>query len=153
MILNLAINARDAMPDGGTLTISTANTSLGPNASIAADLPTGDYVIVAVSDTGTGMSDEVLRNAFEPFFTTKPMGQGSGLGLSQVYGVANQSGGGVRIDSTIGVGTTVSVLFPRAPDDVRGAIGVAVWPGAGRRRGGASARARAAQPRDPGGGR
>ena len=118
VILNLAINARDAMPDGGTLTISTANTSLGPNASIAVDLPIGDYVIVAVSDTGTGMSEEVLRNAFEPFFTTKPIGEGSGLGLSQVYGVANQSGGGVRIDSSIGAGTTVSVLFPRAPDDV-----------------------------------
>jgi signal transduction histidine kinase len=118
VILNLAINARDAMPDGGTLTISTTNTSLGPNASVAADLPAGDYVIVAVSDTGTGMSEEVLRNAFEPFFTTKPIGEGSGLGLSQVYGVANQSGGGVRIDSTVGAGTTVSVLFPRAPDDV-----------------------------------
>ena len=103
VILNLAINARDAMPDGGTLAVSTANTSLGPTASMAADLPTGDYVIVTVSDTGTGMSDEVLRNAFEPFFTTKPIGQGSGLGLSQVYGIANQSGGGVRIDSCLSV--------------------------------------------------
>ena len=72
---------------------------------------------VAVSDTGTGMSEEVLRNAFEPFFTTKPPGQGSGLGLSQVYGVASQSGGGVRIDSAVGKGTTVSVLFPRAAEE------------------------------------
>ena len=92
VILNLAINARDAMPDGGTLTIKTANTTLGPH-DASTDLPPGDFVVVAVSDTGTGMSEDVLRNAFEPFFTTKPPGQGSGLGLSQVYGVARQSGG------------------------------------------------------------
>jgi len=78
------------------------------------DLPSGDYVVVSVTDTGTGMSEEVARNAFEPFFTTKPPGQGSGLGLSQVYGVASQSGGGVRIDSVLGTGTTVRVFFPRA---------------------------------------
>ncbi|MEJ0018106.1 MAG: PAS-domain containing protein [Acetobacteraceae bacterium] len=113
VILNLAINARDAMPQGGTLTIATAKMTLGRN-SAAVDLPAGDYVAVSVSDTGTGMTEEVLRNAFEPFFTTKPPGQGSGLGLSQVYGVASQSGGGVRIDSAVGRGTTVSVLFPRA---------------------------------------
>ncbi len=115
VILNLAINARDAMPDGGTLTIATANTRLG-HRSATIDLPAGDYIVVAVSDTGTGMSDEVLHNAFEPFFTTKPPGQGSGLGLSQVYGVASQSGGGVRIESAVGKGTTVSVLFPRAAE-------------------------------------
>ena len=119
VILNLAINARDAMPDGGTLTITTAQDDAGPRTIAAIDLPPGDYVVVAVSDTGTGMSDEVLRNAFEPFFTTKPPGQGSGLGLSQVYGVASQSGGGVRIDSAIGKGTTVSVLFPRAAETDR----------------------------------
>jgi signal transduction histidine kinase/CheY-like chemotaxis protein len=113
VILNLAINARDAMPDGGTLTIRTANTTLGPR-DASTDLPAGDFVIVAVTDTGTGMSEDVLQNAFEPFFTTNPPGQGSGLGLSQVYGVARQSGGSVRIDSVIGKGTTVSVLFPRA---------------------------------------
>ena len=118
VILNLAINARDAMPDGGTLTIATANTTLGRDGATI-DLPAGDYVVVAVSDTGTGMSEEVLRNAFEPFFTTKPPGQGSGLGLSQVYGVASQSGGGVRIDSAVGKGTTVSVLFPRAAETDR----------------------------------
>jgi signal transduction histidine kinase len=116
VILNLAINARDAMPDGGTLTISSANTALGPHAATS-DLPPGDYVVVGVSDTGTGMTEEVLRNVFEPFFTTKPPGQGSGLGLSQVYGVASQSGGSVRIDSAVGQGTTVSVLFPRAAEE------------------------------------
>ena len=113
VILNLAINARDAMPDGGTLTIATANTTLAATAPRSTCRP-GDYVVVAVIDTGTGMSEVVLRNAFEPFFTTKPPGLGSGLGLSQVYGVASQSGGGVRIESAVGKGTTVSVLFPRA---------------------------------------
>ena len=113
VLLNLAINARDAMPDGGTLTIATANVTLDAQ-DPTVDLPPGEYVVVTVSDTGTGMTEEVLRNAFEPFFTTKPPGQGSGLGLSQVYGVASQSGGGVRIDSTVGKGTTVSVLLPRA---------------------------------------
>ncbi len=116
VILNLAINSRDAMPDGGTLTISTANATLGGHAA-ALGLPAGECVIVAVGDTGTGMSEEVQRNAFEPFFTTKPPGQGSGLGLSQVYGVASQSGGSVRIDSAIGKGTTVSVFFPRAAQE------------------------------------
>jgi signal transduction histidine kinase/ActR/RegA family two-component response regulator len=117
VILNLAINARDAMPDGGKLTIATSNVSLGPF-DRTSDMPPGDYVVVAVSDTGTGMSDEVVRSAFEPFFTTKPPGQGSGLGLSQVFGVASQSGGGVRIESAVDVGTTVSVFFPRIPADV-----------------------------------
>jgi signal transduction histidine kinase len=117
VILNLAINARDAMPDGGTLTISTNNMTLDAQGRVA-DLPAGEYVAVNVSDTGTGMTDEVLRNAFEPFFTTKPPGHGSGLGLSQVYGVARQSGGGVQIDSVVGAGTTVAVLFPRAVGDV-----------------------------------
>ena len=114
VILNLAINARDAMPRGGTLTISTTNTALDEASGTAVDLLPGDYVMVAVGDNGTGMNEEVMRNAFEPFFTTKPPGKGSGLGLSQVYGLANQSGGGVRIESRLGVGTTVSVLFPRA---------------------------------------
>jgi len=108
-ILNLAINARDAMPDGGSLTITTANA----RHEGSTDLAPGDYVVVAVSDTGTGMTDEIFRNAFEPFFTTKEPGQGSGLGLSQVYGLAGQLGGGVQIDSTIGRGTTVRVFLPR----------------------------------------
>jgi signal transduction histidine kinase len=110
VILNLAINARDAMPDGGTLTITTANATLGRSEELAP----GDYVVIAVSDSGTGMTEEILHNAFEPFFTTKQPGQGSGLGLSQVHGMASQSGGGVQIDSTVGKGTTVSVFFPRA---------------------------------------
>jgi CheY-like chemotaxis protein len=117
VILNLAINARDAMPDGGTLTIATDNVALDAQSRVA-DLPAGEYVAVNVGDTGTGMTDEVLRNAFEPFFTTKAPGHGSGLGLSQVYGVARQSGGGVRIDSAVGRGTNVAVLFPRAVRDV-----------------------------------
>jgi signal transduction histidine kinase len=116
VILNLAINARDAMPDGGRLTIATTNATLG-KAGSGVDLPPGDYVMIEMTDTGTGMSEEVLRNAFEPFFTTKPPGQGSGLGLSQVYGLAKQSGGTVQIDSTIGKGTTVRVYLPRAVVD------------------------------------
>jgi signal transduction histidine kinase len=116
VILNLAVNARDAMPDGGVLTITTANTSHDA-LDRTSDLPPGEYVVVAVSDTGTGMSDEVLSSALEPFFTTKPPGEGSGLGLSQVHGVASQAGGGVSITSAIGKGTTVSVFFPTIPVD------------------------------------
>ncbi|HEY3848132.1 MAG TPA: PAS-domain containing protein [Acetobacteraceae bacterium] len=116
VILNLAINARDAMAEGGVLTIATANLAVAESRG-AEELPVGDYVSVAVSDTGSGMTDEVLRNAFEPFFTTKPEGHGSGLGLSQVYGMASQSGGGVRIDSVLGRGTTVTVFLPRAEPD------------------------------------
>ena len=116
VILNLAINARDAMPDGGDLTLATRNALVG-QIDRPSELPPGEYVVVAVSDTGTGMTDEVMRSAFEPFFTTKPPGQGSGLGLSQVYGVASQSGGGVQIASAVGGGTTISVFFPRAGAD------------------------------------
>jgi signal transduction histidine kinase len=116
VVLNLAINARDAMPDGGLLTIATSNLSLASD-DAQDDLGPGDYVVIVVRDTGTGMSEEVLRNAFEPFFTTKPPGRGSGLGLSQVYGVTRQSGGSVRIDSAPGEGTSVMVLLPRAPVD------------------------------------
>jgi signal transduction histidine kinase/CheY-like chemotaxis protein len=113
VILNLAINARDAMEVGGSLTVETANVTLA--AAVAPEEPAaGDYVMVAVTDTGSGMSQEVLAKAFEPFFTTKAVGKGSGLGLSQVFGVAKQSGGGVRIDSTPGAGTSVRVYLPRA---------------------------------------
>jgi signal transduction histidine kinase len=116
VVLNLAINARDAMPEGGVLTIATSNLTVAESRN-AEDLPVGDYVNVAVTDTGTGMTEDVLRNAFEPFFTTKTEGQGSGLGLSQVYGLASQSGGGVRIDTALGRGTTVTVSLPRAAPD------------------------------------
>ena len=109
-IVNLAINARDAMPDGGVLTIATRNRTLGPGGA----LPPGDYVAVRISDTGTGMSPEVMARAFEPFFTTKAPGRGSGLGLSQVHGQAMQSGGDVLIESVLGEGTTVTLLMPRA---------------------------------------
>ncbi|HEX8526180.1 ATP-binding protein, partial [Allosphingosinicella sp.] len=110
-VLNLAINARDAMPDGGVLTISTA---LAVEED-APDLEPGDYVCVSVEDDGEGMAEDVLARAIEPFFSTKPLGKGTGLGLAQVYGVARQSGGTVRIDSAPGRGTRVRILLPRAP--------------------------------------
>jgi len=113
VILNLAINARDAMEVGGRLTIETANVMLGPPLR-SEEAPAGEYVMVAVADTGSGMSPDILSKVFEPFFTTKAVGKGSGLGLSQVFGLAKQSGGGVRIDSTPGVGTAVKVYLPRA---------------------------------------
>src|SRR6202040_1596101 len=105
-ILNLAINARDAMSAGGTLTIATKNIAHG-NRSRLPDGDPGDYVLISVADTGTGMSEEVRSRAFEPFFTTKEVHKGTGLGLSMVYGFAKQSGGTVTIDSEIGKGTTL----------------------------------------------
>jgi PAS domain S-box-containing protein len=113
-LLNLAINARDAMPDGGKLTIATADRSLTA-ADLAEDAEArpGDYVELTVTDTGTGMAAAVLERAFEPFFTTKPIGQGTGLGLSQIYGFAQQSGGFVRLESAPGEGTTVRLYLPR----------------------------------------
>ena len=113
VVLNLAINARDAMPGGGRLTITTSNAD-SSEPSRPSELTGDDYVIVSVSDTGLGMTDEVQKKAFEPFFTTKAIGSGTGLGLSQVYGIAKQTGGAVRIDSTLGKGTTVAVYLPRA---------------------------------------
>jgi signal transduction histidine kinase len=117
VLLNLAINARDAMPRGGTLTIETSNATLS-GAGRPADLPAGEYAVVSVSDTGTGMSDEVRPKAFEPFFTTKEIGKGSGLGLSMVLGVARQSGGNVRITSRSVKGTSIEVYLPRADSRV-----------------------------------
>jgi PAS domain S-box-containing protein len=112
-VLNLAVNARDAMPLGGSLLIETANVSRG-DPSLPPELAVADYVLVAVTDTGSGMSEDILGKAFEPFFTTKEVGKGSGLGLSQVYGVARQSGGTVRLASRLGKGTTVRIHVPRA---------------------------------------
>ncbi|HEV2745766.1 MAG TPA: response regulator [Allosphingosinicella sp.] len=112
MILNLAINARDAMPGGGRLTISTRNVDTVPD-QLAAELPEGQYVAIAVADTGTGMTPSVLARAFEPFFTTKEQGRGTGLGLAQLYGFAKQSGGTARIETREGEGTTVTIYLPR----------------------------------------
>jgi signal transduction histidine kinase len=113
VILNLAINARDAMPGGGTLTLATSNfTSV--RATPIPDLPPGEYVALAITDTGIGMAEDVQRQAFEPFFTTKPIGEGAGLGLSQVYGIVRQSGGDVRIETAVGSGTTIRVFLPRS---------------------------------------
>lgn len=116
VILNLAISARDAMPDGGVLSIRTRNTTLVPGSAIYRHAVPGDYVALEVSDTGTGMLPEVIARAFEPFYTTKPKGEGAGLGLSQVHGLAVQSGGDVGIVSRLGFGTTVTVLLPRATE-------------------------------------
>ena len=110
MILNLAINARDAMPQGGRLLIETRN--LDAAAEPVADLAPGRYVAIAVTDTGIGMAPDVLQHAFEPFFTTKPQGKGTGLGLAQLYGFARQSGGTARIESEEGRGTSVIIYLP-----------------------------------------
>ena len=115
-ILNLAINARDAMPEGGRLTIATGRQVNTPDQSGDGgdELGPGRYVVISVADTGSGMPPEVLARAMEPFFTTKGIGQGTGLGLSQVYGIARQSGGDVRIESSAGRGTTVRILLREA---------------------------------------
>jgi signal transduction histidine kinase len=113
VLLNLCINARDAMVDGGKLTIETGNRWLDDRSARARDLPPGQYVSVCVSDTGTGMSPEVIARAFDPFFTTKPLGTGTGLGLSMTYGFARQSGGQVRIYSEEGKGAMVCLYLPR----------------------------------------
>ncbi len=111
-IVNLAVNARDAMDGAGRLTISTSNVKVSANE--VGDIRAGDYVRIAVSDTGCGMPPEVKDRAFEPFFTTKPVGKGTGLGLSQIFGFAHQSGGEVGIDSEVGKGTTVAIYLPRS---------------------------------------
>jgi PAS domain S-box-containing protein len=113
ILVNLAVNARDAMPDGGTLRVDTANVSMDAEAVLRhADLAPGTYASLAVADTGTGMSDEVKRHAFEPFYTTKPAGKGTGLGLATVYGAVRQSGGHIEVASVPGRGTVFTILLP-----------------------------------------
>lgn len=113
VLLNLCINARDAMPNGGGIHIEIHNRSIGEDDSSVHDLPPGEYLRLRVSDTGSGMAPEVMARAFDPFFTTKPIGMGTGLGLSMIYGFAQQSGGQVRLASTVGQGTQVSIYLPR----------------------------------------
>ncbi|KQP49841.1 hypothetical protein ASF44_04525 [Pseudorhodoferax sp. Leaf274] len=112
-LLNLCINARDAMPDGGRLVLATDNLALAEREAAGHGLPAGDYVCLRVTDTGTGMAQDVVQRVFDPFFTTKPLGQGTGLGLSMVYGFVRQSGGHVHVDSEPGRGTTMTLLLPR----------------------------------------
>lgn len=112
-LLNLCINARDAIPDGGRITIETANCLIDHEAARALDMSEGEYLSLSVTDTGTGMSPAVMAKAFDPFYTTKPLGQGTGLGLSMIYGFAKQSGGQVRVSSQVGVGTTLCIYLPR----------------------------------------
>ena len=118
-LLNLCLNARDAMPDGGRLTIETANKWFDDRAASERDMTPGQYISVCVSDNGVGMAPDVVAKAFDPFFTTKPMGAGTGLGLSMTYGFARQSGGQVRIYSELGKGTTTSIYLPRHDVDAR----------------------------------
>jgi signal transduction histidine kinase len=114
-LVNLCLNARDAMPGGGHIVVSMENTVLSADPSRAdADIVPGDYVVIDVKDSGVGMTDEVREKAFEPFFTTKPVGKGSGLGLSMVFGFVKQSNGHVTLTSAPGHGTTVRMFFPRA---------------------------------------
>jgi CheY-like chemotaxis protein len=119
VLINLSVNARDAMPDGGHLRFETANIHTETAGQIA-DLPAGDYVHIAVIDTGHGMSAEVAQQAIEPFYTTKPRGQGSGLGLATSYGIINQVGGGLVIDSTPGHGTTMNIYLPTNDEPIEG---------------------------------
>jgi signal transduction histidine kinase/CheY-like chemotaxis protein/PAS domain-containing protein len=127
-LLNLCLNARDAMPGGGRLAIETANVRLDDAWAAQRGLAPGRYVALSVTDSGTGMTPDVIARAFDPFFTTKPLGQGTGLGLSMVYGFAQQSGGQIRIHSAAGAGTTMSIYLPQhdhagvAADDAAGAV-------------------------------
>ena len=144
-LINLVVNARDAMPDGGGITIETSNAELDRVSADHDGVASGQYVCVAVSDTGEGMSPEVMARAFDPFFTTKPIGQGTGLGLSMIYGFAKQSAGHVTLYSEPDQGTTVRIYLPRHHDVAPTEAVVAPEPhthgrernGAGRRRRGA----------------
>ncbi len=129
-LVNLAINARDAMPKGGTLTLQTRKAVLDADyVELNPDVVAGDYVMLSVSDTGTGMAKDMLARIFEPFFTTKGVGQGSGLGLSMVYGFLKQSGGHVSVYSELGVGTTFKLFFPQASPADTGSVDAATEDG------------------------
>jgi PAS domain S-box-containing protein len=121
-ILNLAVNARDAMPNGGSLTVTARNQQVIASQRGEAHVPPGDYVAISVADTGTGMDAEIRAKVFDPFFTTKEVGKGTGLGLSMVYGFAKQSGGSVMIESTLGEGTTVTLLLARSIDEAAAVV-------------------------------
>ncbi len=123
------------MPDGGRITIETGNRWLDARAARERELPPGQYVSLCVSDTGTGMPPEVIAKAFDPFFTTKPIGQGTGLGLSMIYGFAKQSGGQVRIYSEVGQGTMVCLYLPRHPGEADAGAGARAGRRAARRAG------------------
>ena len=120
VLMNLAVNARDAMPQGGSLLVETANVTLPRDSALpAVELPPGEYITLAVGDTGTGMSDAVRAHVFEPFFTTKPAGQGTGLGLATTFGIVRQAGGAIDIATQLGMGTTMTIYIPRTYETPR----------------------------------
>ncbi|MDQ9170400.1 CHASE domain-containing protein [Oxalobacteraceae bacterium R-40] len=134
VILNLVINARDAMPEGGTLLIKLENTELKNKfANLPQEVAAGDYVLLCICDTGTGMSPEVLEQVFEPFFTTKPAGEGTGLGLSMAYGFVKQSGGHIQIESEVGKGTLIRIYLPRSLQEAMPRPALKTEPAAGGR--------------------
>ncbi|MCJ7544341.1 MAG: PAS domain S-box protein [Phycisphaerae bacterium] len=118
-VMNIVVNARDAMPDGGRLTLETANVDIPPDETSASpEAPTGPFVMLSISDTGAGMDEQTRQHMFDPFFTTKPLGQGTGLGLSMVYGFVRQSGGRIEVHSALGQGTTLRIYLPRVAESV-----------------------------------
>jgi two-component system cell cycle sensor histidine kinase/response regulator CckA len=132
-IINLVVNARDAMPSGGTVAIRTANQTVSQSSALGtAIMPAGDYVRIEVADTGTGMSKEIQSKIFDPFFTTKPIGQGTGLGLATVYGIVKQSGGFITVDSEVGKGTAFNIYLPRRKLEAADTAPVEIMPVAAR---------------------